>query len=126
MYIFKFCLPNSRLASQLLRGIITMAPRKAKRQKLDPAMLDDDTLILICDWAQCRQLFQNLEEFISHVAEHAGSVEVTQKDDNKAHITCLWEDCGFETTDQKEVNNIIKRSLLFLHLNIIFSLIHRW
>lgn len=81
-----------------------MAQRKAKRAKLDPAMLKDDTLILICDWANCRQLFQHLETFLAHVADHAGQVEVTYKEE-KPSLTCLWEDCGFETTDQKEVNS---------------------
>ena len=83
----------------------SMAQRsKAKRAKLDPAMLQDDSLILICDWAGCRQLFQDLELFFAHVAAHAGQVDVKTEEDSKVPtITCIWDDCGFETTDQKEV-----------------------
>lgn len=82
-----------------------MAQRsKAKRPKLDPAMLQDDVLILICDWGGCRQLYQDVEGFLAHVATHAGQVDVKNHDDTTPPtITCLWEDCGFETTDQKEV-----------------------
>lgn len=79
-----------------------MPPRKPKRVKLDPAMLKDEELILICDWGMCRKLFQNMEDFLSHVADHAGQVEVVYKGE-KASIMCVWEDCGFETSDQKEM-----------------------
>lgn len=79
-----------------------MAQRRAKRPRLDPAMLQDEELILICDWGVCRQLFQNMELFLSHVAEHAGQVGVVYKGE-EASITCMWEDCGFETFDQKEM-----------------------
>ena len=79
-----------------------MAQRKAKRAKQDPAMLLDEELILICDWEVCRQLFQNMDRFLEHVAQHAGQVGVEYKGD-EASITCMWEDCGFVTSDQKEM-----------------------
>lgn len=77
-----------------------MTPKK-KRAKTDPSLLRDEELILICDWSQCRKLFHDMELFLSHVAEHAGQVNVTQKGDETV-ITCLWEECGFNSTDQKE------------------------
>ena len=73
-------------------------------------MLQDEQLILICEWQAsevCGQLFQGhgastMEQFFSHVAEHAGQVEVVSKE-AELSITCNWEDCGFETGDQKEM-----------------------
>lgn len=79
-----------------------MAKRGSKRSRDDPSMLPDEDLILICDWEVCRQLFQNMELFLAHVADHAGQVGVEYKGE-KASITCLWEDCGFETSNQKEM-----------------------
>ena len=60
------------------RHHMKMAQRKAKRAKQDPAMLLDEELILICDWEVCRQLFQNMDRFLEHVAQHAGQVGVTK------------------------------------------------
>ncbi|XP_057373013.1 histone H4 transcription factor-like [Daphnia carinata] len=79
-----------------------MAHRKPKRPKLDPSLLQDEQLILICDWGSCRQLFQNMELFLSHVADHAGQVVVVTTGEETS-LTCIWEDCGFETSDQKEI-----------------------
>ena len=76
--------------------------KPSKRQKVDPAMLPDEPLILICEWELCRQLFQDMEQFLSHVAEHAGGVGIITKD-SEMTITCAWEDCGFETSDQREM-----------------------
>ena len=47
-------------------------------------------------------LFHDMEKFLAHVAEHAGQVAVSVKDD-ELYITCMWEDCGFGTCDQKEI-----------------------
>ena len=81
-----------------------MSRNRVKRQKMDPAMLQDEPLILICEWEMCRSLFQDMEQFLTHVAEHAGGVGVSGKDcDSQLVITCAWEDCGFETGDQKEM-----------------------
>ena len=76
-----------------------MAQSKPKRAKQDPAMLLEEELDLICDWEVCKQLFQNMDRFLEHVAQHAGQVDV----DGKDSITCLWEDCRFVTPDKSKM-----------------------
>ena len=66
-------------------------------------LLDDEELVLICDWEVCKQLFQNMDRFLEHVAQHAGQVDV----DDKGSVTCMWEDCGFVTSDQNEMTRHI-------------------
>ena len=79
-----------------------MALKSINNPKHDPTMLRGEHLILFCDWGVCRKLFHDMELFLSHVAEHAGEVTVSIKD-NEIMITCMWEDCGFGTSDQKEI-----------------------
>jgi len=79
-----------------------MATRGSKCARLDSTMLRGEQLILFCDWGLCRMLFHDMEKFLAHVAEHAGQVAVSVKDD-ELYITCMWEDCGFGTCDQKEI-----------------------
>ena len=73
-----------------------MAQSKARRTKQDLGMLKDEELNLICDWDVCKQLFQSMDRFSEHVAQHFGQVDV----DDKGSITCMWGDCGFVTSDQ--------------------------
>ena len=52
-----------------------------------------------CYWGVCRELLKNMDSFLEHVALHAGQVDVDDQDSN----TCLWEDCGFVTSDKGHI-----------------------
>lgn len=70
--------------------------------KMDSALLLDERLILICDWTMCRALYEDMEQFYEHVAEHANQVDLKSRETD-CSMLCLWEDCGFETVDFREM-----------------------
>ena len=80
----------------------------------------EETLELNCEWEECHETFDILEEFLNHVSEHENDIPIISTkiasgqstsgfrelvDDNSSQKTfgCLWQDCGFETTSSGEM-----------------------
>ena len=48
---------------------------------------------LVCHWDDCSVEFVNVQEFYWHVHTHSMSVQITQTEDKKNQMKCLWENC---------------------------------
>lgn len=104
----------SKLGAKLQKETRTIGPlNKIRNQELD--------VRLECEWEECSEVFDKLHAFLDHVAFHVTDVpiistKITSEETNKEGyhdlvddgdgqktFGCLWQGCGFETTDSGEI-----------------------
>ena len=101
------------LLSKESRSLGPLAPLKTVSK-------ENETLELNCEWEECNESFEDLNEFLTHVSGHENDIPIISTkiaSDNQSNgmrellddtntqqtLGCLWQDCGFETTSSGEM-----------------------
>jgi len=77
------------------------APTQLKRRNF----YRQEELSLECEWDDCCDTFDRLEDFMRHVSKHVTEAEVRHNanDPMQDVFVCLWSGCGFETPVSAEM-----------------------
>jgi len=64
----------------------------------------DESLHLLCEWKDCHETAERMEDFMRHVAGHVREVDVRQSPAPLLDVfACLWTECGFECSSSEEM-----------------------
>eukprot|EP00092_Neocalanus_flemingeri_P023352 GFUD01025318.1.p1 GENE.GFUD01025318.1~~GFUD01025318.1.p1 ORF type:complete len:625 (-),score=155.76 GFUD01025318.1:86-1960(-) len=64
----------------------------------------EESLHLVCEWDDCCDTADRMEDFMRHVAIHVREAEVRHNPPPlKDVFACLWAECGFETFNSEEM-----------------------
>ena len=64
----------------------------------------NEQLHLECEWDDCVDTFESVDNFTVHVGSHVQEAEVRHLEHTQEDVfACLWSECGFETSSSDEM-----------------------